>query len=299
MSKLRCAYVELLANSDDWSIAEHRGNPVKSVQVNEYLAFTTAEQQKAGVTVKQAGPILHQDLCAIIRVMRRQLAASNKPVERIALVRDIALFTVAFKTGGRGGDLTHMMASNVLRLPEDKGIILNFLFTKTLRDGSKHACHVAPDRDMPDACAVAALEQYGQAMRSCGWKAGQGFLFPEIKTTGDIGQARGDRAMAPRAMTARLQKYAQSAGLAERKFTMHSFRVGAAVTRTIAGQDVAAIMASIGWKSKKMAQRYIGSAVAPAGGRANTLVEAGTTYVDANEFAASLRAAEFGFFRDA
>ena len=70
-------------------------------------------------------------------------------------------------------------------------------------------------------------------------------------------------------------------------------------TRTIAGQDVAAIMASIGWKSKKMAQRYIGSAVAPAGGRANTLVEAGTTYVDANEFAASLRAAEFGFFRDA
>ena len=151
---------------------------------------------------------------------------------------------------------------------------------------------------MPDAYAVAPLEQYGQNMRSCGWKGGQSFLVPEIKPAGDVEQARGDRAMASRAMTARLQKYAQSAGLAERKFTMHSCRVGAAVTRTIAGQDMATIMASIGWKSKNMAQRYIGSAVAPDGGRGKALVGAGTAYVDANGFAASLRAAEFGFFRD-
>lgn len=67
----------------------------------------------------------------------------------------------------------------------------------------------------------------------------------------------------PRAMSARLQKYAQIAGLAERIFTVHSFRVGAAVTRTIAGQNVDAIMASIGWKSKRMAHRHIGGAIAP------------------------------------
>ncbi|CAM9713278.1 unnamed protein product [Sphacelaria rigidula] len=149
------------------------------------------------------------------------------------------------------------MASNVSRLPENKGIVLNFLFTKTLRAGSKHLCHVAPNRDMPDRCVVARLEQHRQAMAPYGWKGRQGFLLPEMKATGNIKHARGERAMAPRAMTSRLQKYAQLAGLGDIKCTMHSLRVGAAVAQAIAGQDVAMIMASIGCTSKTIAHRYI------------------------------------------
>ncbi|CAM9967931.1 unnamed protein product, partial [Sphacelaria rigidula] len=257
ISKLRCAYTEILANSDDWSVTEHRGNPVKSVPVTEYLAFSAAEQQKAGVATKQARPLLLPDLAAIVAAIRIQLAGTENPAESIALVRDMALFTVALRTAGRGGDLTQMMAGSVLRLPEDQGIVLNFRFTKTLREGSRHVCHVAPDRDMPDTCAVAALQVYAQAMKSCGWQVSQGFLFPEIRRTGDIKLAKCDTAMTPRAMTARLQEHAQRAGLGDRNFTMHSFRVGAAVARTIAGQDVATVMAQIGWKSSRVASRYI------------------------------------------
>ncbi|CAM9782122.1 unnamed protein product, partial [Sphacelaria rigidula] len=44
ISKLRCAYTEILANSDDWSVTDYRGNPVKSVRVTEYLAFSATEQ---------------------------------------------------------------------------------------------------------------------------------------------------------------------------------------------------------------------------------------------------------------
>lgn len=74
--------------------------------------------------------------------------------------------------------------------------------------------------------------------------------------------------MSPGAIAARLQKYEQIAGLGGRKCTMHSFRVGAALTRAIAGQDAAMVMASIGWKSrKKKAKRYMGSAVSQDGCR--------------------------------
>ncbi|CAN0101716.1 unnamed protein product, partial [Sphacelaria rigidula] len=246
ISKLRCAYPEILANSDDWSVTDHRGNLVKSVPVTEYLAFSAAEQQKAGVATKQARPPLRPDLAAIVAAIRTQLAETERPAESIALDRDIALFTVALRTAGRGGDLTHMMASSVLWLPEDHGIFLTFRFTKTLREGSRHVCHVAPDRDILDTCAVAALQVYAKAMKLCGWQGSQGSLFPEIRMTGDIRLAKCDTAMTPRAMTARLQKHAQRAGLGDRNFTMHSFRVGAAVARTIAGQDVATVMAQIG-----------------------------------------------------
>ena len=48
-----------------------------------------------------------------------------------------------------------------------------------------------------------------------------------------------------------------------------------------------------------MAHRYIGGAVAQAGCQARALEEAGEAYGDANEIAASLKPAEFGFFRSA
>ncbi|CAM9967174.1 unnamed protein product, partial [Sphacelaria rigidula] len=89
ISKLRCAYTEILANSDDWSVTEHRGNPVKSVPVTKYLAFSAAEQQKAGVATKQARPLLRPDLAAIVAAIRIQLAGTENPAESIALVRDI------------------------------------------------------------------------------------------------------------------------------------------------------------------------------------------------------------------
>lgn len=64
---------------------------------------------------------------------------------------------------------------------------------------------------MPGSCAVAALELYGQVMRSCGWKEILGFLFPDMKATGNMKQARGHPTTTPRAITASLQKYAQLA----------------------------------------------------------------------------------------
>ena len=46
-----------------------------------------------------------------------------------------------------------------MRLPEDRGLIINFQFGKTLRD-SKEAVLMLADPDNPDTCAFRAITTY-------------------------------------------------------------------------------------------------------------------------------------------
>ena len=64
-------------------------------------------------------------------------------------------------------------------------------------------------------------------------------------------------------MTASSPAYLRFAGVppphANMQYTMHSFRVGRAVSRSLAGMAVAEIMSLVGWKSAGVAQRNIGA----------------------------------------
>ncbi|CAN0037619.1 unnamed protein product, partial [Ascophyllum nodosum] len=198
-----------------------------------------------GVTPKQATPILRPDFQHLMRYMHTGLLCAAQPVDRLANARDMALFAVAFRAGSRGSDLAKLLAAQVLHLPSSQGVVLNFHFTKTLRDGAAHASLLAPDNDMPETCAVAAMLRYAQAADSCGW---------------DITPKRLARPLSAKTMAARFKEHLGHAGLGSRQFTFHSFRVGCAVTQTIAGKDIAEIMAAVNWKSEKIARRYVGGA---------------------------------------
>ena len=169
---------------------------------------------------------------------------------------------------------------------------------RLLNDSANDVFHMAPHRDVSETCPVEALEVYKEAMASCGWQGGQGFLFPEIKARADVKNARGERPVLSRVMSSRLKVYATAAGLGERRFTMNSFKEEAAVARETAVQEVATVMASIGWKPDRMAERHRENATSQEGCRTKALEEAGEERVDVNELAASLSAAEFGFFSD-
>lgn len=103
-----------------------------------------------------------------------------------------------------------LAGSDALRLPDSKTMVPNFLPANTLWEGSKYVHHVAPDSIMYDALAATVLEQYTQAMRSCGWSRGQGFLFPEVRVAGYLSQANCTGATTPGAISARLQKNVQA-----------------------------------------------------------------------------------------
>ena len=139
VSKFKRADVEILGQFEEWSPRDKRGSPVTGVAIDQYLVFTTQEQLRAGVTPKQATPILRPDLQNLMRDMHTCLLCPARPVDRLAYARDMALFAITFRTGSRGSDLAKLLAAQILRLPSSQGIVLNFQFTKTLRDGAAHA----------------------------------------------------------------------------------------------------------------------------------------------------------------
>ena len=103
-----------------------RGKPVTGAAISQYFAFATQEQLRAGVTHKQATPILRPDLQNLMRDMHTCLLSAVQPVDGLASARDMALFAIAFCTGSRGSDLAKLLAAQVLRLPSSQGIVPKF-----------------------------------------------------------------------------------------------------------------------------------------------------------------------------
>ena len=178
-------------------------------------------EDASGVTPKQATPILRPDFQHLMRYMHTGLLCAAQPVDRLAYARDMALFAVAFRAGSRGSDLAKLLAAQVLHLPSSQGLVLNFHPTKTLRDGAAHASLLAPDNDMPETCAVAAMLRYAQAADSCGWDMSKVYLFPEIPASGDSTPKRLARPLSAKIMAARFKEHLGHAGLGLRQFTFH------------------------------------------------------------------------------
>lgn len=153
------------------------GNPCTSPAVDAYLTFTTEEQKRVGVTAKQAAPLLEDTLVDLLPHMRVRALASGSAAERITITRDIALFALAHHTTRRRFDLSFTMGSQVLRLPESRGFLFNFLFGKTLavvvRSGANQ-----------DTSAVRAVAEYIDAAQAVGWDLSTGYLFPPVLADG-------------------------------------------------------------------------------------------------------------------
>ena len=145
--KLRMVFEKELGVVDSWSSTLRIGNPVRSDLVTQYMAFTTGEQKQAGVLVKQAPTILRSHLAQILLPMRTQLQITTSDVDRVTLARDIAFFTVAFSTTKRGAELTATLIQRILRLPNKSGLMFNFQYGKTQRDGADHILTVPYDEE--------------------------------------------------------------------------------------------------------------------------------------------------------
>ena len=122
-----------------------------------------------------------------------------------------------------------------------------------------------------------------------------GYLFPEMSASGERIPKRRARPLSAKAMAARFKQHLEHADLGARHFTFHLFRVGCAVSQTIAGKDIAEIMAAVNWKSEKVARRYVGGATNTRDSTGTTPGAAEARYVTANDLAASLDPAVWAF----
>lgn len=252
VSKLKLAMKELLGKGEEWDPLRRSGNPCSSPLVDAYLTSTGVEQRKVGVVVNQAEAMLTDTLVQLLRDMRARAQVAPALATRISLTRDIALYTLAFASMRRGYDLSFTLGSQILRLPESRGLIFNFHFGKTLRE-SAEAVVVRPDSQCPAVCALRGVTAYISAAERLGWDLTTGHFFPVVA-------ADGRRDIVPLTavqMTTSLQAHLRAAGLPAH-FTMHSFRVGGSLTQSLGGTAVDEIMKIAGWKTQSVAERYIG-----------------------------------------
>ncbi len=255
VSKLAVTFEKELGCIHDWDNHHRNGNPVRSDMVNQYMRFTTKQQKKAGVLVKQAPALLRGHLFKIVTPMRTRLQLTASGLERITLARDIAFYTVAFSTTKRGDELVNTLIQRIMRLPNKSGLIFNFQWGKTQRDGADHHVAVGYDSENLTLCPVRAVEQYVEVGKALGWDMTAGYLFPVIADRGGVPK-RGTKPVTPSYMTQELRTYTRQAGV-DQEFSVHSFRSGGAISRALAGDSLESIMQKAYWKNPKTAWRYM------------------------------------------
>ena len=123
--------------------------------------------------------MLEHTLIDLLSDMRSRVKVTASLTERISLTRDIALFSLAFYSMRRGYDLSFTLGSQILKLPNSRGLIFNFQFGKTLR-ASNEAVVVLADRGFPAICAFRAVTAYISAAQRMGWDLNAGHLFPVV-----------------------------------------------------------------------------------------------------------------------
>ena len=98
--------------------------------------------------------------------------------------RDIAIFSLAFCTSKRGDNIAKIVAKNVMRIPNQWGLVFNCTWGKTLRGGKGHmfglecVCTFLEEKGF---CASCCLDEYVKEAQKLGWEFDKGFLFSDAK----------------------------------------------------------------------------------------------------------------------
>ena len=135
-SKLKYPMVEQLSKHSDWDPVERQGNPVASPLVRGYLSHAQEEKRRGGVSVKQAPPLADQLRMLVVDVHRR-VSTLPMAAARFAMVRDVAIFCVAFHTMKRGFELSVAVAAQVSQVSGARGSFSIFTSEKCYRNPPK------------------------------------------------------------------------------------------------------------------------------------------------------------------
>ena len=113
---------------------------------------------------------------------------------------------------------------------------------------------VLADRDCPVVCPLRAVTAFISAAQRMWWDSTAGHLFPVVTAGG----GRGNLPLPAARMTSALQAHLRAVELPSH-FTVHSFREGGALSKSLAGTAMDEIVEIGGWKTESVAKYYIGT----------------------------------------
>ena len=254
IGKLRAIFSES-NRVGEWDPILNIGNPASGMAVKQYLANVRSEQLQARITPAQAKPFLVSHLITLCQFLHTKLAGPPlTPQETFMLARDQAFFKALFYSGDRAADLLHVKTPEILRFPDNSGLLFNHMWTKTLRNGDvnvfafrrgQHSC----------TCPVQGIEVYLKIAASLQVDIYRSYLFRSLTKEGKVSH----QGFTSAAAQARLKTYCGALAVKWKgqNFTLHSLRGGAAVSLALSDIPIHQIMDHIGWKSSKQAMHYI------------------------------------------
>lgn len=93
----------------------------------------------------------------------------------------------------------------------------------------------------------------GSCVHAVGTRGGA-FLFPSVLESG----AKGNVVLMPAQMTSNVQIHLRGAGMEDKRYILHSFRVGAAASHDMDGTTMDVLMEYSEWTSSAAISRYVG-----------------------------------------
>ena len=201
---------------------------------------------------KQAVPLFLSKLLLLARYMNRKIAErSVNPSGLFVLARDQAFFKALFFSGDRGSDLGFVRTGEILRFPQDDGLLFNHVWRKTLRDGASNVFGIRRHPN-PELCPVKAIETYVAVASELRVSVTNGYLFRPASPQGHIV----NKPFTSSSAEARSKLDLKEAQIDEGE-ALHSFRSGSAITLALSGSQLADIMSYVGWNNQETALYYI------------------------------------------
>ena len=209
-------------------------SPVKSMPVR---AVMRGIRRSAGTRQKEAPPLLLEDLHHLLdHIDRTDLRGK----------RDSALFALSFHGAFRRSEVVALYLEDIQWKP--RGIIVGLRRSKTNQEGAEETKAILRAPDGFPYCPVRLLEAW---LAASGIR--RGAVFRSVGLAGKLGAGR----LIDSVFYQRLKHHLETAGMAERGFTPHSFRAGFITEAHRHGKAAVDIKRISGHRSQSTFERYI------------------------------------------
>ena len=181
IGKLRAIFKDA-GREGDWNTALNLGNPAASA----YLKTFTFEQLQAAVTPKQATPLFLVKIVPLSHLIQGKMLLPGITASQLFVyARDAAFFKKLFFSGDRANDLTLVKTQEIMRFPQNDGLLFNHVWGKSLRDGCANLFGIRRHSDS-SLCPVKAIELYIAISSALSLDLFSGFLFCPLNSLGKI-----------------------------------------------------------------------------------------------------------------
>ena len=215
--------------------------------------------------MKQAPPLVASQLRRLVIDMRRRVAASQTAAERFAMVRDVPIFL-------RGIPHDEARARTVVSgrgtsAADIRGRGVHFQFPLW-----ENSTGILPIDSGEEDCRLSRIMRggrydrvpTGRRVHAVGPNRGLGFFCSRAS---EKTERKGNLALTPAQVTANLRAHLRAAGMKDKRYTLHFFRVGGAASHHMVGATMDVLMEYVGWKSAAVAGRYAGATASASGSR--------------------------------